>query len=524
MVFEIEVKEGILRMNCLGSIFGFTVEDSDVVMARIIGALITNKKVTEIILAETREYEYDPVQTRYLMEIGDAISKIIKEKKLVSIKRIGTKGCEKYVPKWYSWVQDIATIQLRGDPIGAYLSLIREIRHLKTKALRSKELAKCIDFYLINCLIPMQEILENCSLIQVAKPFLTGYHIGDRTVYRQIFKPTIRPNFMYTKYMSQRPSGELIERYKIGPSDVEMFRVPGKVRHTYHIVPPEFKLHEAEYTLLDGARRILEERRPKELEISEQEKMRELFYTLSIDLLRDLADQMEIRVNEEQIIKLANILTRYTAGLGIIELLLADEKIQDVYINSPLGTLPIYLYHQDFGECETNLVPTKADADRWATRFKLISGRPLDEANPVLDTELIVPGGVARVAAINPKLSPDGLGFALRRHRFKPWTFPLFINAKFFDPLFGALMWFMASYGRTFLVAGTRSSGKTSLLGSMMLQILPYYRMITVEDTLEMPVEALRKIGYNIQRMKSRSVMIPSSFLPPREVTRSAPV
>ncbi|MDD5416951.1 MAG: type II/IV secretion system ATPase subunit [Candidatus Aenigmarchaeota archaeon] len=524
MVFEVEINEGTMRMNCLGSIFGFTVEDSDVVMARTIDSLITNRKVVEIILAETREYQYDVSQTELLKEIGDAITEIVKEKRLISIKNVGQKPCDEYIPKWYSWIQDLASMQLRGDPIGAYLTLTREIRHLKTKIMNSDtEFGNCAEFFLENCLIPIQNILENCKLIQIAKPSLTGYHVGDRTIYRKIFRPTTRPNFMYTKFMSQRPVGETIERYKVGDNEVEIFKLPGKIRHVYHIVPPEFRLHEDEYVLLDGARRILEERRPKELEITEQEKMRELFYTLSNDLLRDLSDQMSISVNDSQIKRLSSVLTRYTAGLGIIELLLADDRIQDIYINSPLGNLPIFVFHQDFEECETNLVPTKSDADRWATRFKLLSGRPLDEANPVLDTEVYVPGGIARVAAINPKLSPDGLGFALRRHRYKPWTFPLFMNQKYFDPLFGGLMWFMASYGRTFLVAGTRSSGKSSLLASMMLQILPYYRMITVEDTLELPVEAMRTLGFNIQRMKSRSVITKiETELPAEEALRTA--
>ena len=523
MVFEVEINEGALRMNCLGSIFGFTVEDSDVVMARVIDALISNRKVVEVVLAETREYEYDSVQTEYLKEIADAISIIVKEKKLVSIKNIGMKQCDKYLPKWYSWVQDVASIQMRGDPIGAYLTLMREIRHLRTKMSKLDEDSRCIEFFLENSLLPIQEVLENCKLIQIAKPDITGYHVGDRTIYRKIFKPTIRPNFMYTKFMAQRPVGETVEKYSVGDNEIEIFKLPGKVRHVYHIVPPEFRLHEDEYVLLDGARRILEERRPKELEIVEQEKMRELFYTLSGDLLRDLSEQMNIQTSDSQVKRLSGILTRYTAGLGIIELLLADDKIQDIYINSPLGNLPIFIFHQDYEECETNLMPTRADADRWATRFKLLSGRPLDEANPVLDTEVYVPGGIARVAAINPKLSPDGLGFALRRHRYKPWTFPLFINQKYFDPLFGGLMWFMASYGRTFLVAGTRSSGKSSFLSSMMLQILPYYRMITVEDTLELPVEAMRKLGFNIQRMKSRSVITKiETELPAEEALRTA--
>ncbi len=169
------------------------------------------------------------------------------------------------------------------------------------------------------------------------------------------------------------------------------------------------------------------------------------------------------------------------------------------------------------------MVPTVADGDRWATRFKLISGRPLDEANPVLDAEVSVPGGVARIAAINPRLSPDGLGFAIRRHRFKPWTFPLFINQKFMNSLFGAFVWFLASYGRAYLVAGTRGAGKTSFLGSTMLQILPYYRILVSEDTLELPVESLKDLGYNIQRLKSRSVITRVELeLPAEEVVRTA--
>jgi hypothetical protein len=57
------------------------------------------------------------------------------------------------------------------------------------------------------------------------------------------------------------------------------------------------------------------------------------------------------------------------------------------------------------------------------------------------------------------------------------------------------------------LVAGTRSAGKTSLLGAMLIEIMRKYRLITIEDTLELPSTALRKLGYNIQQMKVASAM-----------------
>ena len=524
MVFETEIKDGILRMNCLGSIFGFTIEDSDVVMARVIEKLIEEKKIVGLVLAETREYEYDYEQTEMIVEIATAIMKVLKEKKLVSIKNIATGTCSKYLGVWYSWLRDLVTLQMRGDPIGAYLNLLREIRHLEAKSNISQEYKECVGHYMQNALIPLKDIFEECTLIQKAKPYLVGYHIGDRMLYRKFFKPTIRPNFMYTKFMAQPPrNGEPVAKYKVWDTDVEIYKVPGKIRHIYHVVPPEFKLSEEEYTLLDAARRILEQRRPKELEAIEQDKMRDMFYTLSLELLRDLSEEMGKTFEIEQLEKLAGILTRYTAGLGILEVLLRDDKIQDIFINSPMGNIPMYVNQQDFEECETNLVPTKNDGERWATRFKLISGRPLDEANPVLDAEVTVPGGVARIAAINPRLSPDGLGFALRRHRFKPWTFPLFMKEGYMNSMFGGLIWFMASYGRTYLVAGSRGAGKTSFLGSTMLQILPYYRLLISEDTLELPVEQLRELGYNIQRLKSRSVITKVELeLPAEEVVRTA--
>jgi uncharacterized membrane protein (DUF2068 family) len=68
-------------------------------------------------------------------------------------------------------------------------------------------------------------------------------------------------------------------------------------------------------------------------------------------------------------------------------------------------------------------------------------------------------------------------------------------------------MSFLIDGSRTMLVAGTRSSGKTSLLGSVLIEIMRKYRLITIEDTLELPTDALRVLGYNIQQMKVRSAL-----------------
>jgi type IV secretory pathway ATPase VirB11/archaellum biosynthesis ATPase len=79
---------------------------------------------------------------------------------------------------------------------------------------------------------------------------------------------------------------------------------------------------------------------------------------------------------------------RYTIGFGVIEVLLDDEDLQDIVINAPVSLSPIFVRHNEFGECESNLIPSGEDADSWAAKFRMTSGRPLDEANPILDTNL----------------------------------------------------------------------------------------------------------------------------------------
>jgi len=187
---------------------------------------------------------------------------------------------------------------------------------------------------------------------------------------------------------------------------------------------------------------------------------------------------------------------------------LQDAKLQDIILNAPISLNPIFVRHSKFDECLTNIIPSQEDADSWAAKFRMLSGRPLDEANPILDTDLLLGKIRARVAIIQQPLSPRGLAYALRRHREEPWTLPLFIKNKMINSFTAGLLSFLIDGSRTMLVAGTRSSGKTSMLGALMLEIMPKFRIICLEDTLELPVESLRKLGYDILRMKVRSALL----------------
>lgn len=526
MVCDFEIIDNTVRVNCLGCVYGSSIEDFEACMAKTIDKLMEVKNAERIILAETRETEYDYEQTKMLMEIAKAYNRILNEDKLLSLSKLGPKECEKFFPRRLAELQFLILEALRKDPVGAYFKLNRMITRVKLRAEKAPpKMKKCFTYYLENALIPIERIISSCILIKKARPLMKGYKPGDRKIYREIFHPLIRPNFMLTRFMALPPTkGRAVDVYTVAKNiSVEIFRVPGKVRYIYHITPPEFRLSEKKYSILDSARRYLAAHRPTEAEFTEPEKTRETFTNIGRDLIKEVAKGMGVSLTAKEIEELAVILARYTAGFGVLEILLADEKIQDIFVNSPIGLTPIFVQHSDFEECETNLIPTREDAEAWATRFRMYSGRPLDEANPVLDTELTVPGGRARVCAITRTLSPEGLAYSFRRHRERPWTFPLFIKVKMFDPLYAGLLSFLIDGGRCILVAGGRASGKTSLLGAMILEVMKKFRIIIQEDTPELAVSLMRKIGYNIEGLKSRSVITRvEAELPAEEALRTA--
>ena len=509
--FEItrEGEDTILKVNCENLTTVPSLEDNPSLMAFTIERLIENKATTKIVFIQKRDYEYDYAQTRLLMELALLYNHLIKEKELFSYESMRVKAPPRYVDRIYNQIHHLIFDTLKKDPLTCFVELTRILRHEKILLETEPGEAAAAHRLSIKLLGFLIDELDKTRLITIAKPFLSGLKPFDRATYGKIFAPSIKPDFMFTKLMATYPKGATeLENYNVGDNEVVVFALDENVQYLYHITPPEFKLKEEHYELLDLARNIIAEHKPTRQEFIDPERMREVFYNVGHDLIEELAGYRNVKLSEDELHELTMILIRYTVGFGLIEVLLADPKIQDITFNSPAGQSPIFIVHQDYGDCKTNIIPSISDAESWASKLRMISGRPLDEANPVLDTEISIPGiARARVGVISPPLNPFGIAYAFRRHRDKPWTLPLFMHHKMLSPLAAGLISFLVDGNRTLLVAGTRSAGKTSLLGSVMIEIMRRYRIITIEDTLELPTDSLRSLGYNIQPLKVASAL-----------------
>lgn len=500
----------ILKVYLEKCMFPPSIEYSEQCMSKIIDLLLQNSGITNIILSQQREYDYDLSQVKMLTELASVYRKFSKEERFLYSHVVVDPLHEKYIRSAYAQFQAILSKKLKEDPLAAYVDLKRLERQEKIKLQnivggQHKESQTKFVHILLDAIAK----LEQLTILKNLFPHLKEYEHGDRQIYSYVLHPSTRPDFMYTKLQNEFPlGGNLLESYSFGKGDdqveVNIFGFDDSIKYLYHITPPEMTFSETEYELLDAAKTILSEHKPTQKEFVDPKRMREVFFNIGKDMLLDLAQHKAIKIKETRIDALARALLRYTVGFGLIELFLSDPKVQDVNINSPNGEVPIFIVHQDYGNCYTNVYPTTQEVDSWATKLRLISGRPLDEANPILDTELKVEGFSSRVSAVTAPLDPFGMGFSFRRHRDHPWTFPLYMSPKFkmMNPLCAGLLNFLIDGNATILIAGTRSSGKSSFLGSVLVEMMRRYRIITLEDTLEIPNESLRALGYNIETLK----------------------
>ncbi|MFH1803231.1 MAG: type II/IV secretion system ATPase subunit [archaeon] len=503
-----EQGEDVIYINAIGAPFVPSIAENPEIMTRAMDLLAENPNVSRMVFVQQRNYHYPNKQILLLAEIARIYNFLTKQEEILSPKKVSIYGNTSEV---YEDIQYLMNL-LKQHPIGCYLEIKNRIRELRNQLEEGQATNRSNLMNYIRLLEKIFDLLSNSKLIKESKDLITESAFGKREIYKSIFRPEVLPNFTFTRLAAQIPNdAELIDQYEIEKDGEEIvitiLKRENDSKYLYHIMPPEYALSEDHHHLLNLGRNVLSEHRPKAEEFTDPERTRKVFTNIARDMLSELSKSEKISLNHKELTSLSKILVRHTIGFGLIELLLADKKLQDIVLNAPITQNPIFVRHQEFDECVTNIIPSFEDSNSWAAKLRLQSGRPLDEANPVLDTDITLETSRARVAATTQPLSPKGLAYAFRRHRDQPWTLPLFIDNKMINSFTAGLLSFLIDGSRTLLVAGTRSSGKTSLLGSLMLEILPKYRVIVVEDTLELPVEALRKIGYDILSLKVRSAL-----------------
>jgi len=514
-----------LVVNCRNCIYGASVSDYPQCMARTLDKLVEHPDVDTINLEEFYERLYNDKQTLVLKEVAQVLSRLQSERAW-SPSHLGVDGCEKYLAARSDYVTNLVHNLLRTDPIGGYFNLKEEVERERLRYQQGDaSYQKCSQPYL-KTLSDIKGLLEGTTLIRQAVGLISKLHKvpAGRAIYKTIFEGAIKPTFIRTRLETGAPAGvELVDSYQLGDSEVEIYRHPEKIEYMYYLYPPEYSLAPDQYFLLNKTKEIVSEQKIEGVEFDDPTETRRYFERIYEGTIADIAEQNNIKLEYKEIQKLAKIVARYTVGFGLLEIVLSDAKVTDVYIDAPIGRFPIYLVHSQYGQCETNIVYTIDEARSMISKFRAISGRPFDESHPVLDLDLDVLS--SRICVIGKPLSPTGISLTFRRHKDTPWTLPQFMDVRMVNALGAGLLSFFIDAQASTIVTGSRGSGKTSFMNALMLEIQQNLRILTQEDTLELPIAFMKNLGFNIQQLKTRSAIVTSqteSEVAPEEALRTA--
>ncbi len=439
-----------------------------------------------VVFAEVYERVYDEAQTKILMEVANLLQKFVVQS-VWSYNHLGKpkQECEVFFPDRHRIIVKIARDLVTFDPLLAYLSLIEELRKQEEKVKQgSPEYIDCAEPY-VATLVQMKNAFDALILIIKARKLLTQLQeVPDTSaIYKSIFEAEIKPSFIGSKLSFEGMENlELMDEYSVRESTVQIFSDPNKVEKIYFINPPEYSLAPDQYFILSKTREIVASYRPGKTSLSTVATSRKYFERLYESTIKEVAQFHKVVLSPTEMDSLSKVVARYTVGYGILEVLLNDRKLTDIYLDAPIGGKPIYVVHSEYGQCQTNVTFTENESNSLISKLRAMSARPFDEAHPVLDFDL--QDLETRIAVIGPPLSPDGTAYAFRLHKLTPWTLEQFIDNNYLNPLAAGLISFFIDMQATTLIAGSRGSGKTSLLGAVIQEIPQNSRIIVQEDSV----------------------------------------
>ncbi len=185
--------------------------------------------------------------------------------------------------------------------------------------------------------------------------------------------------------------------------------------------------------------------------------------------------------DEKTVELLKSYLIKKSLGLGNVEILLDDQNLEEIAINS--AEEPVWVYHRKHSWLKTNIRIQNEDQIRhYSAMIGRRVGRQITILEPLMDAHL--PTGDRVNATLEP-ISVHGNTITLRKFAAKALTITDFINSKTLSPGAASLIWLGVQYELSTLISGGTATGKTSMLNVVSNFFPPNQRIVSIEDTRE---------------------------------------
>ena len=271
----------------------------------------------------------------------------------------------------------------------------------------------------------------------------------------------------------------------------------------------EIPLYRIEILSVDDELYYIVHEMDRGLEFEKANKLLKKFFSrrnslmLSIGSLDDLIDALVTRLRKhvdlggERIVR-AKIYT-YFSGINKILPLLLDDRVQEIYINSP--NHKVYIDHQLYGRLFTNIILSDYDLSALMSFFRLYGGLFITAEKPSDKIDLLTKEFAIRVS-VDTKPLVENITVTIRKIVQQDVIFPQLINQN--NPYCLVFLLVLALFRRNMLIVGEPGSGKTTLVSFIIDSLPEYWRIISIEDVREIRVSRKNFLRYRVAPFESR--------------------
>ena len=187
--------------------------------------------------------------------------------------------------------------------------------------------------------------------------------------------------------------------------------------------------------------------------------------------------------------------------------LLIDDFIEEIFLDSPKDQ--IYLNHQIYGRCRTEIGFNSKEIERIKTLVRLYSGQRLDFMNPLIKFVIKNKYFYCRFSIDVEPIQINNFALDIRKLNKNILTIQDLLKNGTLDPLIASFLYFNIIRGKNITVTGETDTGKTTMINALDLLNPKEFRKIYIENI----TESLNQFEYGKHQLKYKVDSLDESLI-----------
>ncbi|MCJ7648905.1 MAG: Flp pilus assembly complex ATPase component TadA [Candidatus Lokiarchaeota archaeon] len=382
------------------------------------------------------------------------------------------------------------------DPIELYIRLIKFETIFIQKELNDSHCTSCLAD-LQSLLLNLINILDNSKIIIEFKKYHSlSKDLASRSMfYKQLFfknQYSKKTNLIREIEINKNLKKQI--NYLIGEEkifQVEIYDVKNEVESFYNVVINiSNKLNN---TYIEKITKDI----GKNFELINIDKI--LSFEELIDIYKNQALNyiyQKYRFSKEEAEKLALLATIIRINMLKLFPLLIDDYVEEIFLDSPEES--IYINHQKYGRCRTNIKFSIGETERLKTFLRVYSGKRLDYSNPSIKFVIKNKFFYCRFAMDVSPIQINDFALDIRKLNKDVMTIQDLLKNETLSVEMAAFLYFIILRRINITVTGETDTGKTTLINALDLITPKEFRKIYIENV----IESLDQNIYNKHQLK----------------------